>query len=165
MFPPRVRMILPVDASSNIAAGTVMGWSGQKFIKAVANRTDSFSGNGSSTEFTLTYEDVVFGSVTVSVGGTQKQEGTDYTVNYKKGKITFASAPSNGASISVSYSYFAADPSAVLLEDVTASQSPATALLQVFGVIDSTVVGNIPQDVKMRLLRNGIFVASVKEII
>lgn len=63
---------------------------------------DSFAGDGSTTEFTLTHRPKE-NSVNVFVDGTKKAEGIDYTINYLSSKIIFNEAPSDGATINVWY--------------------------------------------------------------
>ena len=76
---------------------------------------DSFTGDGATTEFTLSASPASLSGVTV--GGA---EATNYTYTANPGKIVFSSAPSTGAAIAVSYGVpafswreigvFAADP-------------------------------------------------------
>lgn len=76
---------------------------------------DSFTGDGSTTEFTLSAFPASLSGVTV--GGAA---ATNYTYTANSGKIVFSSAPSTGAAIAVSYGVpafswreigvFAADP-------------------------------------------------------
>lgn len=158
--------VVDVDVSGNISSFEVMGWNGTKYIKAVAAKQDAFDGDGSTKEFTLTYDDVLHGSVTVTVDDDEKTEGTDYTVDYEAGKITFVSAPGNGSgNVVVDYSYFAAEPSAVLIEDVSQNQSPATAKVRLFGIVYKDEFASAPADDTIaRLERHGIFVLERTEI-
>jgi len=64
------------------------------------------TGDGSTTEFLLDFYPVKSGSLTVYVDGVAKTEGTDYTVDYNTGKITFTTAPAAGASITADYIYY-----------------------------------------------------------
>ena len=76
---------------------------------------DSFTGDGATTEFTLSASPASLSGVTV--GGAA---ATNYTYTANSGKIVFSSAPSTGAAIAVSYGVpafswreigvFAADP-------------------------------------------------------
>lgn len=75
--------------------------------------SDSFTGNGSTKVFQLTRGNVQE-IVSVTVAGTTKTFGTawydspasfDCLVNYVAGTITFGTAPGNGQSISVRYTY------------------------------------------------------------
>lgn len=82
------------------------------FSNAVA---DSFTGDGTTTEFTLSASPASLSGVTV--GGAA---ATNYTYTANSGKIVFSSAPATGAAIAVSYGVpafswreigvFAADP-------------------------------------------------------
>jgi len=152
--------IVVVDVSADIVSFEVMGWNGTKYIKAVATQQDTFDGDGSTKEFALTYDDILHGSVTVTVDNDEKTEGTDYTVDYEAGKIIFGTAPASGTgNIVVDYSYFAAEPSAVLIEDVSQNQSPATAKVRLFGIVYKDEFDSTPAaDTIARLERNGIFV-------
>ena len=154
------KQVLPVDVSADISAPEIMGWDGEKYIKAIGTKEDSFNGDGSTKTFTLTYDDVIHGTVIVTVDGSEKTEGTDYTVDYAAGKITFDSAPDTGTgNIVVNYSYFAAEPSAILDEDVTQSQSPAYALMVVHGIYYEDEFSAAPNaDVKARLRLHSVFV-------
>ncbi len=64
------------------------------------------TGDGSTKEFLLDFYPVKSGSLTVYVDGVAKTEGTDYTVDYNTGKITFTTAPADGASITADYIYY-----------------------------------------------------------
>ena len=76
---------------------------------ATFNTSDSFSGDGSTKEFTLTYQPK--GNVRVLVDGTEQQgyvegQGTgDYKYDKDNKKIIFDTAPSSGSSIVVYYEY------------------------------------------------------------
>jgi len=61
------------------------------------------TGDGSTTEFPLTYSSVLENSETIYVDGTEQTRNTDYTINYETGVITFTSALANGASITADY--------------------------------------------------------------
>ena len=93
------------------------------------------TGDGSTTEFQLvkTYSfggesrlarwitKPVDGTVLVAVDGTVQTEGTDYTVDYSTGVITFASAPGDGLAVTVGYEFdvhvrFGADELSISLD-------------------------------------------------
>ncbi|RLG91050.1 MAG: hypothetical protein DRO36_05005 [Candidatus Hecatellales archaeon] len=158
--------IVNVDVSADVSSFEVVGWNGTKYVKAVAAKQDTFDGDGSTKEFTLTYGDVLHGSVTVTVDDDEKTEGTDYTVDYEAGKVTFGTAPASGTgNVVVDYSYFAAEPSAVLVEDVSQNQSPATAKVRLFGIVYKDEFASAPaEDTIARLERHGIFVLERTEI-
>ncbi len=59
----------------------------------------TYSGNGSTTTFSLADHPGTVGSVTVSVDGVIKKLTTDYTVDVGAKTITFGSAPANGTII------------------------------------------------------------------
>jgi len=159
MLLERVELLKKVDVSGNLAAPQIMGWDGTKYIVAVGTKQDTFNGDDSTTEFTLTYGDIVHGSVVIEVDETELTEDTDYTVDYSAGKITFQTAPASGTdNIVVDYSYFAADPSGILLDDITASQDPDYARLILLGVYYLDNFETAPLvDVIERLARNNIF--------
>lgn len=154
------KQVLPVDVSADISAPEIMGWNGEKYVKAVATAQDKFSGDGTTKEFTLTNDDLVHGTVAVIVDGNAKTEGTDYTVDYAAGKITFAAAPGTGTdNVVIDYSYFAVEPTAVLAENVAQNQNPPTALMVVFGVVYEDTFASTPNaDVKARLRAHNVFV-------
>lgn len=64
---------------------------------------DNFTGNGSTTTFTLTTAGVNTNSAWVYYNGVMMKPTTDYTVNSSTGVITFTFAPSNGLEIMVRY--------------------------------------------------------------
>ena len=55
--------------------------------------TNWFNGDGSSTVYTLTDSGLDAKTVTCTVGGVAKTEGTDFTVNRTLGTVTFNTAP------------------------------------------------------------------------
>lgn len=75
------------------------------------------TGNGSTVAFqlrksyvslTTTYRDIfkpVDGTVLIYVNSVLKTEGTDYTIDYTTGIVTFSSAPSSGLAITSDYEY------------------------------------------------------------
>ena len=66
------------------------------------NTTDSFVGDGTTTEFELNNEYVVRDSESVTVDGT---EVYNYDINYITGIITFDEAPADTTDIQVEYDY------------------------------------------------------------
>lgn len=80
-------------------------------LRGVTTTTEEFNGDGSTVDFTLT---PVVGSArnvrSVTVGGTSKALGTDYTVNYNTGVVTFTSAPVSGTdNVDIQYDYGTGD--------------------------------------------------------
>lgn len=63
------------------------------------------TGNGTQTVFNLANAPVAPTTLVVRVDGVTKGEGTDYTVNYKTGVITFTAAPGNTFGITADYWY------------------------------------------------------------
>jgi len=64
---------------------------------------DNYTGDGSTTAFTLTTAGVTTNSAWVYYNGVMMKPTTDYTVNSSTGVITFTFAPSNGLEIMVRY--------------------------------------------------------------
>lgn len=60
-----------------------------------------FTGNGSTTTFTLSGDPVLLSNVLVAIGGVVQLPGVDYIINDLD--ITFTSAPPNGTSVLVRY--------------------------------------------------------------
>jgi len=71
----------------------------------VTNTSDTFSGDGATKEFDLSQPPRnPLNSVTVDAGA--KTEFTDYDVNYRTGRIVFATAPTNNANnVVIDYDY------------------------------------------------------------
>lgn len=57
---------------------------------------DSFSGDGTSTAYQLSQTGIDSTTVTATVNGVAKTEGTDFTVDRTTGIVTFTSAPGGG---------------------------------------------------------------------
>ena len=64
---------------------------------------DNFTGDGSTTTFTLTTAGVSTNSAWVYYNGVMMKPTTDYTVNTSSGVLTFTFAPVSGAEIMVRY--------------------------------------------------------------
>jgi len=72
------------------------------------NTTQNFSGTGVQTEFQVTNATSFQFVNSVTVGGVAQVYGTDYTASFtgaNRGKITFTTAPADGAAIVVDYDY------------------------------------------------------------
>ena len=65
--------------------------------------TDAFTGNGSTTAFTLTEIPPNSTQIMVFVDGILQKSSTNYSVNTTTGVVTFTSAPDNGAEIEVKH--------------------------------------------------------------
>jgi len=151
----RIYDIVSVDVSADIPKGTIIGFKVDKYIPAIKDGSDSFTGDGTTASFDLSNAPVVYGTVTVTVDGTP----TTVDVDHEQGVITFATAPASGAAIAVAYKYYAAQPAGVLVEEVTAGQSPATAKVLFFGEMYEDELASAPgEDVKAKLRMVGIFV-------
>jgi hypothetical protein len=57
---------------------------------------DSFSGDGTATLYVLSLQGLDATTVTATVDGVAKTEGTDFTVDRTNGKVTFTTAPPSG---------------------------------------------------------------------
>lgn len=57
---------------------------------------NTFNGDGSSTEYVLTDDNLDATTVKAEVGTTELTEGTDFTVDRTEGKVTFNTAPASG---------------------------------------------------------------------
>ena len=66
---------------------------------------DLGTGDGSNKDFYTDYAPVVTESETVYVNGTAKTRGTDYTIDYETGKITFGTAPAAGDDVTADYTF------------------------------------------------------------
>ena len=97
--------------------------------------SETFNGDGVTTTFQLSHTWVVWYSETVTVDGTTQTRGTDYSINYETGQITFSTAPADGAQISVVYSYIpfenCDDLNNPLLEFASSSDFRKTLILDV----------------------------------
>ena len=65
--------------------------------------TDTFTGNGSTTTFTLTEVPANSTQIMVFVDGILQKSSTNYSVNTTTGVLTFTSAPDNSAEIEVKH--------------------------------------------------------------
>jgi len=77
--------------------------------RGVTTRTDEFNGDGNTKTFTLT-QTPVRNVRSVTVGGTAKSLGTEYSVNYSTAVVTFVDAPDVGVNnVDVQYDYGSTD--------------------------------------------------------
>jgi len=70
----------------------------------VSKATEAFTGDGVTTAFTVQNKPII-PKVRVWVDGVELVEGTDFTVDYNNGTITFATAPASGSTIEILYFY------------------------------------------------------------
>lgn len=63
------------------------------------------TGDGSTTQFTLAHIPVEEYSEIIYLDGVEQTRGTDYTIDYETGMITFSTAPSSGVAITADYQY------------------------------------------------------------
>jgi hypothetical protein len=78
-------------ALSQLATGIAYG----------TTRFDTFTGNGSTTQFALTEDPAALANLDVSISGVTQVPGTDYTLT--SATLVFTSAPANGAVILARY--------------------------------------------------------------
>ena len=64
------------------------------------------TGNGTTTVFTLTNKPVIPGSQTVNVNAVAQTYGTQYTMNFDTGSVTFTTAPANTLAVTADYTYY-----------------------------------------------------------
>jgi hypothetical protein len=76
---------------------------GTMSFQTEGSASDSFTGDGSTKTFQLTYYPIVPDSQTVKVDGVTQTEDTDYSINDGTGELTFTTAPASGAVIEVTY--------------------------------------------------------------
>lgn len=66
---------------------------------------NDFTGDATTTLFQCTDHPILEGSYVVKVGGTQKTETTDYTIDRESGLITFAVAPGAATAVTIDYKF------------------------------------------------------------
>jgi len=67
---------------------------------------DKWDGDGSTTLFMTNYKPIKDASYTVKIGGVEKTENTDYTIDKDLGLLTFTSAPASGSdNVEMTYRY------------------------------------------------------------
>ncbi|CAB4120771.1 hypothetical protein UFOVP5_8 [uncultured Caudovirales phage] len=94
------------DASNNVAIGTMSSLVSWQSRTGGGGLTQSFTGDGATTAFTLDYQG--YSLVDVYVGGVSQTSPANYSVSGQT--ITFVSAPANGAEIVVGYSTYILGP-------------------------------------------------------
>ncbi|WP_394139550.1 hypothetical protein [Cytobacillus oceanisediminis] len=90
---PIVPYIPKVSVSKDPAGG---GTSYEDFNLLGSGFQDSFSADGTATEFNLTLKGLDATPVTAGVNGTPMDEGSGFTVDRVNGKVTFTAAPAKG---------------------------------------------------------------------
>ena len=99
-----------LSSNQTLCGGNVNGsiWTGNTPCSASGGQgftgwyTDSFTSNGSTTQFTLT-NTPIYGSQTISLSGMDLISGTDYTISTKT--VTFSTAPATGNLLTAFYMY------------------------------------------------------------
>lgn len=112
--------------------------------RGVTTTTQLFSGNGSTTVFTVTNGSTIKNVRAISISAVPKYFGTDYTVNYVTGAITFTVAPASGSSnISVQYDYGTTDKiyPGYPRDQVTISQYPRIHVVDLSSAISEVEIG------------------------
>ena len=74
-----------------------------KFIDSNSLKTESASGDDSTTAFVLTFTPINGTHLDVSLDGLEQLVGTDYTVNTGTKTITFTTAPASGQDVLFKY--------------------------------------------------------------
>ena len=78
--------------------------------RGVATATDEFDGTGAQTTFTLSNSTIVKNVRTVTVDAAAQSFGTDYTVDYDTGIVTFLAAPAAGTdNVDITYDFGSTD--------------------------------------------------------
>jgi len=97
-YPSELKDTFTVDTSASYTdlAGTMT-------FQTEGSANDSFTGDGTTKTFQLTYYPIVPDSQTVKVDGVTQTEDTDYTINDGTGKLAFTTSPASGAVIEVTY--------------------------------------------------------------
>jgi hypothetical protein len=96
---------LPSPAASNIIGWSENGDNLENYplselatsLAFATFRYDTFTGDGTTTQFTLSTDPVTLGNLDVAVGGVTQTPGTDYLL--VDGVLAFTSAPPNGVTI------------------------------------------------------------------
>lgn len=109
------------------------------------------TGDGSTKTFDLEYEHVVPFSEIITVAGTPVERGTDYTIDYALGQITFKTAPSNAAVIKATYAHIKKDGTHGYVTDGT--EVPYAVLLDPVDLLDEN---GIVTNKSARILLGGI---------
>jgi hypothetical protein len=103
-------------------------------------RYDTFNGNGSTTQFTLSADPVTLGNLDVAISGVTQVPGTDYTL--VAGVLQFTSAPANGTVILARFGEGIASGPSMDSYDVRFRQAGT-------GAIDRTVEGKLRDTVSV----------------
>ncbi|ACX72427.1 Protein of unknown function DUF2341 [Methanocaldococcus vulcanius M7] len=100
----------------------------------VSKAVETFTGDGATTTFTVQNKPII-PKVRVWVDGTKLVEGTDFTVDYTNGTITFTTAPASGSTIEILYFYGYIDivPNATVNITDSAGNTIATATIDAKG--------------------------------
>jgi hypothetical protein len=67
---------------------------------------ETFGGDGAETEFQVGYAPVISNTQRVTINGTLKIEGSDYTFDDDTGVATFAAAPANATTVIITYKFY-----------------------------------------------------------
>ena len=148
-----------VTSSANVAlpppaASNLIGWneSGDNFenyplselatsLAFATYRYDTFTGNGSTTQFTLSADPVTLGNLDVAISGVTQVPGTDYLL--VGGVLQFTSAPANGTVILARYGEGIASGPSMDSYDVRFRQAGT-------GSVDRTAEGKLRETVSVK---------------
>ena len=78
-------------------------------VVSTAEATTPATGDGSITAFVTQSKPLIPGTIVVRKATVTQTEGTDYTVVYDTGTITFTSAPASGNAIDATYTHYTVD--------------------------------------------------------
>jgi len=98
--PPVANELIGWDSTAN----SLQNFAVSELATAVAYATmkyDTFTGNGTTTQFTLTADPVTLANLDVAISGVTQVPGSDYSL--LNGILVFASAPANGTEILARY--------------------------------------------------------------
>ena len=150
--------LVPVATSTALPAYSYLYFStnGTNYAVAVATGTNTFTGTDTTLAYSLSQDDILYGSIGYTSAAT-----TAYTVAYSTGIITYAASLTTAATAVVTYSYFV-DTScavdAVTLEAITTTQATAFVLVLLSGELyDDQMAIEPTVDLKAILARENIF--------
>jgi hypothetical protein len=140
---------LPAPIASNIIGWNESGSNLENYPLAelatslafATYRYDTFNGNGSTTQFTLSADPVTLGNLDVAISGVTQVPGTDYTL--ANGVLQFTSAPANGTVILARFGEGVASGPSMDSYDVRFKQAGT-------GAVDRTVESRLRESVSVK---------------
>jgi len=153
--------LVPVATSTALPAYSYLYFpaNGTAYACAVATGTDTLTGTDTTLAYSLSQDDILYGSVEYTSAAT-----TSYTLVYSTGVLTYSASLTTAATAVVNYSYFvdtgcAVD--AVTLEAITTTQATAYVLVLLSGELyDDQMVIEPTVDLKAILARKNIFLSN-----